>query len=1095
MSAANPAEMLSLSSAQLGVWLDLQRSPQRMAAYNIGGYARIEGAIEPSILQAAVRHVVQCTAALRLRMVDTRPVPQQRLLPGEDFELPVIDLSGRADPVVAAQEWMRQDFSQPFELYDHRLFKLALLKLNDGLWYRYSRYHHLTVDGFGAAWLARRFAQAYSALVAGATLTDTGDDALLEHIAADQLYRSSVHFERDRAFWVSTCADAPPLFTLGTSSVGVKRTEAPLRSTVRLDPRIARAIDSAAASLGVRPTRLLIATVLLYWHRLSGSTDFILGIPVHGRGGGQAGPVVGMGMNVLPVRFRLQSATSFTDLVRLAGAQLQEALAHSRYRIEDLRRDLGMESGPERLFATTVNILRFGSSLDYSGSRYAQLPTSSTILSHGPVADLSINVYDSREGDDVCVDFDANCALYEQGVVDFYHAGLQDVLRTVVTDPGVRIADVCAFPARSSRNPLKPRGPDPAGLEEIDTTVSIIDRFEEVVARHAEAVAVIDDSHEWTYTQLAQRAAALAGAILERVPEQQSFVGILCSHDAWMVAALLGVLMAGKAYVPLDARLPAERLRSLLENAGVGLLVHSDEYEPLARACAGSCERLGLSESSGIGSRGRAPRGRNDLTYILHTSGTTGVPKGVLQSDGHVLHFIKAYARSLNVRPLDRLSLLASCAFDAAVMDIYGALLHGAAVCLWDLPRAGVAGFARWLAERNITVLHCTPTVLRAAAEGFPGSRLQSVRAVVLGGEQAAPADMEIAQRHFCLDCLFINGYGPTESTVTLQFMAKAGMPWTDSRLPIGSPVEDTEVFLLGSNGQRCDLEGEICIQSAFVARGYHGLPELSARAFTTDAGTGLRIYRTGDLGRWRPDGQLEFMGRVDRQIKLRGYRIEPAEIEAVLLEQASVSQAVIEASLTDGSDQTLVAYVVPARGLREDSGPEAAVIDELVRVLARKFPAYMIPTSWVLVPKLTLAANGKLERRALPDPGTAVQLIPEYVAPRTPIEQVLAYLWAQLLERPRVGIHDSFFRSGGHSLLGIRLMIRIRDVLGVEVPLRRLFESTTLAEFALAVADSGVDERRAVAALRLRERLERMSATEAETTLARLRAGGSRLS
>ena len=443
---------------------------------------------------------------------------------------------------------------------------------------------------------------------------------------------------------------------------------------------------------------------------------------------------------------------------------------------------------------------------------------------------------------------------------------------------------------------------------------------------------------------------------------------------------------------------------------------------------------------------GMAPPSRrlfspNSLAYLLYTSGSTGEPKGITQSHRNVLHHIRNYTNSLHISARDCMSLLASYGFDAAVMDIFGALLNGATLLPFDIRKHDLKTLGEWITAQEVTIYHSTPTVFRHFLRALPKDyALAGLRSVVLGGEPLISQDFELFRKRFPTECLLVNGFGQTEYPFSLQYFADPKMEFAGRSIPIGYPLDETEVLLLNADGQPGQIVGEIAVRSPYLAHGYWRRPKLTAAAFVPDPETpGRMIYRTGDIGRLLPNGMIEFLGRRDFQIKIRGFRIEPGEIEAVLSSLPAVGQVAVIAREDGPGDKQLVAYVVAAPG---EAPAEAAA---LRRSLSERLPDYMVPSAFVALEALPLTPNGKLDRRALPGPERGRS--EGYRAPRTPQEEVLCGLFAEVLKLERVGIEDNFFALGGHSLIATRLVSRVRSTLGVELAIRTLFEAPTVAE------------------------------------------------
>ncbi|MBW3655509.1 MAG: amino acid adenylation domain-containing protein, partial [Gemmatimonadetes bacterium] len=589
--------------------------------------------------------------------------------------------------------------------------------------------------------------------------------------------------------------------------------------------------------------------------------------------------------------------------------------------------------------------------------------------------------------------------------------------------------------------PFEPFG-EPAPRE------SLADRFAAQVRAAPHAVAVETGLHRWTYAELDARANRVANALLRACGAGPARVALFLDHDAPMLAGVLGALRAGTTYLPLDPAYPPERVKAILEDGEPAALLAEAAFVERVRDFAGGLPVLVLEEVLAEGSAdavevGVAP---DAPAYSLSTSGSTGVPKGVVQSHRNVLRHIRTYANRLHLGAGDRLSLFSAYGFDAAVMDIYGALLSGATLCPVSLRGEAGGDLPGEVVRRGITVFHSTPTVYRHLAAQLAGHDLSRVRLVVLGGEEVVPHDLELFRRHFAPGALFVNGFGPTECTIALQH-------FTDARtakrgpVPLGWAVEDVEVRLLNADGEPVETfaTGEITVRAAHVALGYWRRPELTGAAFPPDPeGGARRLYRTGDFGRLLPDGSIAFAGRRDGQVKIRGFRIETGEIESVLRADARVRECAVVAR-EDAGEKRLVAYVVAAEGAE----PSPADLRAQVR---ERLPDYMVPSAIVAVDALPLTPNGKLDRRALPAPPAPEAEPDAYVAPRTPGEEVLAGIFAEVLRAERVGVETSFFDLGGHSLMATRVVSRIRDALGVELPLRAIFEAPTVAELAGAV-------------------------------------------
>jgi amino acid adenylation domain-containing protein len=589
-------------------------------------------------------------------------------------------------------------------------------------------------------------------------------------------------------------------------------------------------------------------------------------------------------------------------------------------------------------------------------------------------------------------------------------------------------------------------------------------RFEEMAQRFAARPAVDDGDICWTYARLNDYA-NVTGAWLAQLVEPGARVGLLLGHDAPMVAGLLGVLKAGCTYVPLDPESPPARIRAIIDEADLAAVVTDGMHRTLLHAAVnGSVAVVEVPEDAACGAP--APDCSkylpDDLAYILFTSGSTGTPKGVMQTHRNVLHHARTYINALHINESDRLSLFSTYGFDASVMDIFGALLSGACLCPVDmraqqhpgelLDRIGLNEDADGRSTA-VTVLHTTPTVFRfLMRHKVCRHELTGIRLVVLGGEEARAADFALFKRHFAPPTLFVNGLGPSESTLAAQFFADHSTRLPGQVVPIGYAVADTVLELLNDDGSPAGVQGELAVCSPYVSLGYWRQPDLTTEKFVAAATSqqpGRIQYRTGDRARRLPDGQLVYLGRADGQLKLRGHRIEPGEIEAQLAGLRGVDRCTVmlRSDAADGrqSEARLVAYIV-----KQDGADDADVGVGIVRTkLKALLPEYMVPQALVLVDDLPLLPNGKVDRKRLPAPDWTRAESASFVKPRTATEQQLAGIWSEILGVSRVGVHDDFFELGGHSLLAAQLVARVTESMQIGLPLRRLFDAPTIAGLA----------------------------------------------
>jgi amino acid adenylation domain-containing protein len=803
----------------------------------------------------------------------------------------------------------------------------------------------------------------------------------------------------------------------------------------------------------------LLAAFKVLLLRISGQDDVVVGSVVAGRDRAEIEGLIGFFVNTLVLRTDLSGDPTFRELLGRVREVAIGAYGHQDLPFEKLVEELNPERSLSHspLFQVMMNFQNAPSGLlRLAGATVTPLRLRTVTTKF----DLTAGIED--RGEEIGVSFRYNTDLFDASTVRWMLGHYRTLLEGIASDPDRHISrlpvltETERIALSSQPNRVRPTNAFVEfGQEEIEQ--SITERFEQQVRRYPSRIAVRSRSrtHCWTYERLAREADRVARAILELAGGGAQRIALLFEQDAPMVAAILGSLKAGKTYVPLDPSYPVERLAYMLQDSGATVILTNDQNLSLASSLgAGRCPVASLDRLK-PGSSGFTPAppvGPETVAYVLYTSGSTGRPKGVVQNHRNVLHFMRAYTNGLHICANDRLSLLASYSFDAAVMDIFGALLNGATLCLWDVKTRGVAGLAEWLEKEEITILHAVPTVFRAFAgtlneqQGFP-----KVRLVVLGGEEARRGDVELYRRHFPGDCLFVNGLGPTESTIALQYFLDHRTEIHRSTVPVGYAVDDTEILLLDPEGRATELCGEIGIRSPYVALGYWGQPEATQAAFLPDPDSGTRrIYRTGDLGRRLPEGTIQFLGRKDAQVKVRGHRIELGEIEETLAKHPSVRQAAVVLREQAPGDQRLFAYLVR-------DGKRAPSVAELRVFLDRQLPDFMIPSSFVWLDSFPLTPSGKIDRKALPAPVLSrPELEDAFVAPRSAVEAKIARIWCEILGVERVGVHDNFFDLGGHSLLAAQLAARIEKQLGRQLALATIFRSPTVAELAAMFQERG---------------------------------------
>ncbi|MFF9090556.1 amino acid adenylation domain-containing protein [Streptomyces sp. NPDC014991] len=1049
-------ERRPLSGAQEGLWY-AGRLASDSAAYNTGEAVEIHGPLDTALFETALRRTVAEADTFALRFSDTEDGPRcHRATDPDDWPLHHVDVSDADAPHTAAWNWIRADLAAPVDLEKGPLFSHALLTLAPDRFIWLLRAHHILLDGYSYKLLGRRLAETYNALAAGREPDPAGFAPVSRLQEEEAAYLAGERHSRDRAHWADRLAALPEPARLTSRTAGP--TTPFLRSTAELTPSEVEALDQAASRLGVTRTDLLATATAVYLHRMTGSQDLVLGLATMSRLGSAALRTPGTASDILPLRVATAPRTPLARLAQDVAGELRALRRHQAYRGEYLRRDLGLLGTGRRLYGPVLNIVPFDESPVFGGH-----PTTWHHLSGGAVEDLQISVRPGADAGGLWLAFDANPALYEEDELALHRERFVTVLRRLTeAAPTTALVELdVLLPGEHPRD-------TPAHTYPVEHTLTEL--FEGQAATVPDRTAVTCGEVHLTYAGLNAEANRLARLLTERGAGPGKVVALALERGVRLLPALLAVLKTGAAYLPLDPGHPAERLRLVVEDAAPVALVTERAHAHLAgeslpavllddpRITADLARRP--AEDLTDADR-HAPTSPADTAYIIHTSGSTGRPKGVPVPHANVVRLFAAAAQHFDFGPDDVWTLFHSYAFDFSVWEMWGALLHGGRVVV--VPHA-VSRSPRDLLEllhrESVTVLNQTPSafeqLMDADLERDGGSG--ALRYVVFGGEALRPARLRPwADRHGLDRPALVNMYGITETTVhvTHHRLTRADLDDPRRGSVIGRPLSDLRVHLLDAEGRPVPpgASGEMYVSGAGVAAGYLDRPELTARRFLDDpfGPPGTRMYRSGDLARLRPDGTLDYLGRADAQVQIRGFRVEPGEIEAVLAAHPRVARAAVVARRADNGARQLVAYVLTA-------GEAPADPAELRTHAAAHLPEHMVPAACVAVDALPLTANGKLDVRALPAPDFTAAA--SGTRPETPHQALVCTLFEDVLKLPRgtVGIDVNFFDLGGDSLLATRLLARLRHDIGAEIPITALFEAPTPAAVAARLTDHCVD-------------------------------------
>ncbi|HEX7243296.1 MAG TPA: amino acid adenylation domain-containing protein, partial [Longimicrobiaceae bacterium] len=1040
------ARPLPLSFAQERLWF-LDRLEPGSALYNVPRALRLRGALDAAALERALGEIVRRHEALRTVFRETDAGPVQVVAPFAGFALPVEELAGPDQ----AERRAAEAAARPFDLSAGPLFRAVLLRVGEEEHVLLLCMHHVVSDGWSMGVLFRELSALYAAYREGwesplAELAVQYADYAVwqrEQLRGDAL-------ERQLGYWRERLGGAPALLELPTDHA-----RPPVQSFRGASERmeLPAALLKRLRELGRREGATLFMVVLGAFQallsRYSGSEDVVVGSPVAGRGRREVEELIGFFVNTLVLRTDLSGDPSFRELVGRVREVTLGAYEHQEVPFEKLVAELQPERSLSHspLFQVTFT-LEDG---DEAGGSLAGLETRRVEAEPASAKyDLMLGIGAHPQGMQGVLTYGAE--LFEPGTVRRMLRHLERVLEQVAEDPDVRLSGIELLSPEESRRVVEEWNRTGA---ELPAERCIHECFEEQVGRTPDAVAVVFEGEALSYAELDERANRLAHALRRRGVGPEVRVGLCVERSAEMVVAILGVLKAGGAYVPLDPGYPTERLAFLLEDSAVPVLLTQARLEARLPQHAARVLRLDADWCSIAPEPDHAPArlvSPRNPAYVIYTSGSTGRPKGVVVEHRGVLNLLADFQARAPLEAGDRCSVWTSLGFDVCVYEIFSPLLAGASLYVpTEELRLHGGAYLEWLAGERIRGAYLPPFLLPEYRRWVEEHAERACLGRLLVGVEPLSESLLAGIRRSVPGLRVVNGYGPTEATICSTLYDVPVQVCGERTAPIGRPVANTRAYVLDGSGRLCPegVPGELHLGGVQLARGYLDVPELTAGKFVPDpfsGGAGERLYRTGDRVRRLSTGELEFLGRIDQQVKVRGFRIEPGEIESVLGEDAAVEQAVVVAR-EEETGKRLVAYVAGK------AVPEVARLRERLRA---KLPEYMVPGAIVVLERLPLTPNGKVDRGALPAPEWGAGQGEEgYVAPRTLLEEILCGIWAEVLRLERVGVHDNFFALGGHSLLATRVVSRVGEVLRVELPLRMLFEGPTVAELAGWVEES----------------------------------------
>jgi amino acid adenylation domain-containing protein/non-ribosomal peptide synthase protein (TIGR01720 family) len=1043
---------IPLSFAQQRLWF-LNELEGANASYNMAAAIRLSGVLQVAALERAIAEIVQRHEVLRTTFKTVDGVAIQSIAPTSTVTLSMVDLQAlTADEQSAeVQRLASVEAEKTFDLANDSLLRITLLILREEEYVLLVTIHHIVSDGWSIGIFFREVATLYEAF-------STGKPSPLSALPIQ--YADFAYWQRQWLqgevlknglnYWRQQLAGAPPLLSIPTDRPRPKvQTFRGGIEYFQIDSDLTRKLKTLSRQSHATLFMILLAAFATLLSRYSNQSDIVVGSPIANRNRSEVEPLIGFFVNTLLLRIDLNGNPDFLELLNRTRQVALDGYAHQDVPFERLVDELQ----PERNLSYNP-LFQVMFVLQNTPDVKLELPGLTITLENEDVAakfDLTLSIEETEQ--ELIGSWEYNTDLFDAATIKRMVGHFQTLLEAIVANPQQRVSELSLLTATERHTLL---------VEWNNTQVDypkhlcIHELFEAQVERTPDAVAVVFEDEQLTYGELNRRANQLAHYLRSLDVGPDILVGICVERSLNMIVGFLGILKAGGAYVPLDPSYPQERLAFMLKDAQVSVLLTQQqlveklpEHQASLVCLDSEWETIARQSKEKLVSKVTPEH----LAYVIYTSGSTGKPKGVCISHRAVNRLV-LNTNYVKLEPSDRIAQASNCSFDAATFEIWGALVHGdQLVGVTKDVALSPKDFATLLQEQGISVLFLTTALFNQLAKEVP-SAFNSVRHLLFGGEAADPRVVKMLLENSPPQQL-LHVYGPTESTTFASWHLVKEVPQGVTTIPIGRPLSNTQIYLLDNQMHPVPVgvPGELYIGGDGVARGYLNRPELTAERFIVNPFSnepGAHLYKTGDLARYLSDGNIEFLGRQDDQVKIRGFRIEPGEIEAVLGQHQAVQEVVVMVREDVPGNKRLVAYLA----VNQLATPS---MQELQHFVKQHLPEYMVPSAFVLLETLPLTPNGKVDRRALPAPDMSrPELAGGLVAARTPIEEVLAGIWADILGLEQVGIHDNFFELGGDSILSIQIVARANQV-GLNLTPKQLFGHQTIAELAAVAGTNSV--------------------------------------
>ncbi|WP_212004585.1 non-ribosomal peptide synthetase [Chitinophaga sp. HK235] len=1012
-------------------------------AYHMPAVLRLKGALDADALEYGLRSIADRHEVLRTVIEQEGDRPYQRVLDAGQWKMEVIQHPAYKDPA-ALLPFVRSVIDQPFDLSADHMLRACLVRLNEDESVLVLTLHHIASDGWSIGIIVQELAALYNARISGLpAVLPALDIQYADYAIWQRSYLTGEVMEGKLNYWQKKLEGITPLnLPADYKRPAVQRMDAG-RASFLIEQPLMLQLQQLALKQGVTMYMLLMSAFKVLLHRYSGQTDICVGSTTAGRQQLEVESLIGFFINTLALRSDLSNNPDFISLLQQVKQVTLDAYAHQEVPFEKIVEMVVKERDVSRspLFQVLFGLQNIPDSpeLQLSGLELSEEAVDRTTTKF----DLTVLLEESHEG--IRGNITYRTDLFSQATVERLAVHFRQLLTSVVRQPEEKIGNLSILTSEEEHQLL-------VTFNEVlvdrsaSSVKTVVDLFVAQVALTPDAMALVFEGNVLTYGELDQRSNRLAGYLRSKGIGENTLVPLCIERSLEMIVSIWGILKAGGAYVPLDPDHLSQtgRVLYMLEQTGAKVMISSSQYVHTLQAIKADIDIVAMDSDSHIISSFDAEwpavhRLPEHAAYVIYTSGSTGTPKGVVVSDANLADYVSGLRATLPITSCRSFGLLSSIAADLGNTVLFGAFASGGCLHLFSKVVTNDRELMLdYFSTHEIDCVKIVPAHWKALSE--PRRLLLPAKLLIFGGE-ALDTEVINAIRLSGSACMVVNHYGPTETTIgKLMHIVRDDMTY-DRTVPIGRPFSDTDVYVLDGYMNPCPVgvPGELYIGGKGVATGYLNNEALTEKRFIQHpflSGPDNRVYHTGDVVKYLPDGNIVFLGRADDQVKVRGYRVELGEVESLLLQHPSVAQAVVTAPADNSGNRRLVAYIIPGGDLDQDA---------VLAYLATRLPDYMLPSALVVLDYLPLMPNGKVDKKRLPDPVVSRSAAGQDTAPSSAMEQSLAEIWSLILEVDKVGVHDNFFALGGHSLLAIRLISAIRKELGVQISLGDIFDHPTI--------------------------------------------------